>query len=45
MHQIDDVADVVLGQRLEHDDLIQTVQELRTEMSHAAAFMTISCAS
>ena len=31
-HQIDDTADVVLRERLKHDDLIETVQELRTEV-------------
>ena len=32
-HQIYDVGDVVLGQRLEHDDLVQTVQEFWSEMT------------
>ena len=34
-HQIDNTADVILRQRLEQDDLIQTVQKLRTEVSRA----------
>ena len=30
---MNDAADIVLGQRLEQDRLIQTVQKFRTEMS------------
>ena len=30
---MDDISDIVLGERLEHDDLIQTVQKLRSEMT------------
>ena len=32
-NQIDNTADVILRQRLEQDDLIQTVQKLRTEVT------------
>ena len=30
-HEVDDLHDLVLGQALEHDDLVDTVQELRAE--------------
>ncbi len=35
-HPAGDAADVLLGQLMEHDDLIDTVQELGTERSGAA---------
>ena len=32
-HKIYDLTYIILGQRLEHDNLIQTVQKFRTEMT------------
>jgi len=42
-HQINDLANVILGQWLEHDDLIQTVQKLRTEMSTEISHNLLLC--
>lgn len=42
-HKIYDLANVILGQRLEHDDLIQTVQKLRTEVATKVIHNLLLC--
>ena len=42
-HELCDVCDVVLRQRLEHDDLVETVQELRTEGAEELVMHLLPC--